>query len=439
MSCPEVPIQVIAGSECIGDSLTKINANFSVLGAAFCEALSEINTLSSQPLVPIASETIQSQLEGKFFSSSINLSSLKMEHLMFEHGSFGFRNRIINGDMAISQRWEQTPVLINSSVPVYVVDRWYGFAADISSGGTFSLQQSALGFGEYCLIAKTVTPEISLGVSKKFGFAQKIEGFNVRDLKWGTLNASSIVISFVAKTNMGENTILGGSITNNSNNRSFPFEYTFAGTGWQYFSILIPGDTTGTWLTNEEAGLVLNFSLGTGTVFRGEKNVWSSQGYQGASDQANPIVTEQAYVAIKNVQVEVGNSPTPFEIRPFQAELDLCKRYFEKSYKFGVPPGTNTTENCFFFEGTVTGGSYNNYIVTPFSIEKRTPPSVAAIYSTGGTKNMYKEVLGNVDKSASPSNTRINTKFVVFEPSIPGTNINPGYDYIYHWTADSEL
>ena len=47
MPCPEVPIQQIFGTECIGDSLPKINNNFTALGDATCNLITDVNALSA--------------------------------------------------------------------------------------------------------------------------------------------------------------------------------------------------------------------------------------------------------------------------------------------------------------------------------------------------------------------------------------------------------
>ena len=47
MSCLDVPIQTILGTECIGDSLPKIMGNFNTLGDATCDLITKVNVLSS--------------------------------------------------------------------------------------------------------------------------------------------------------------------------------------------------------------------------------------------------------------------------------------------------------------------------------------------------------------------------------------------------------
>ena len=41
----------------------------------------------------------------------------------------------------------------------------------------------------------------------------------------------------------------------------------------------------------------------------------------------------------KTVQMEKGTMATPFEFRPYQVELQLCQRYYYKSYPSSIAPG----------------------------------------------------------------------------------------------------
>ncbi|MBR7538755.1 hypothetical protein KC221_21395, partial [Mycobacterium tuberculosis] len=40
------------------------------------------------------------------------------------------------------------------------------------------------------------------------------------------------------------------------------------------------------------------------------------------------------------MQLERGDRATAFDLRPLAHELQLCQRYYEKSYNLDVPPGT---------------------------------------------------------------------------------------------------
>jgi hypothetical protein len=53
---------------------------------------------------------------------------------------FGLKNRIINGDMVISQRGTSAVTVNSGSAYIYGLDRWAGFGK--TSAGVFTMQQS---------------------------------------------------------------------------------------------------------------------------------------------------------------------------------------------------------------------------------------------------------------------------------------------------------
>jgi hypothetical protein len=78
---------------------------------------------------------------------------------------------------------------------------------------------------------------------------QRIEGYNIADLAWGTANAKTVTISFWVKSSLTGT--FGGAFKNNASNRDYPFTYTISSANtWEQKSITLPGDTTGTWVTN---------------------------------------------------------------------------------------------------------------------------------------------------------------------------------------------
>ena len=108
--------------------------------------------------------------------------------------TFGFKNRIINGAMMIDQRNAGASVTpINDQ---YLVDRFQGILTQASK---FTAQQSSTapsGFVNSLLC--TSLSAYSVGASDFFGVRQKIEGFNISDLGWGTASAKSVTLSFIA-------------------------------------------------------------------------------------------------------------------------------------------------------------------------------------------------------------------------------------------------
>jgi len=241
---------------------------------------------------------------------------------------YGFRNRIINGDMRIDQR--NAGAAVTPANLQYTVDRW---AAGLTQSSKFSVQQNAgavtppAGFTNY--IGVTSLSAYAITTSDIFNIQQRVEGFNVADFGWGTANAQAVTLSFWVRSSLTGT--FGGSFVNNAFNRSYPFSYTIsAANTWEQKSITIPGDTTGTWLTNNGRGLFLFFGLGVGSTESGTAGAWSGSGFYSATGTVSVVGTNGATFYITGVQLEKGTVATPFERRPFGMELALCQRYFQQ-------------------------------------------------------------------------------------------------------------
>lgn len=234
---------------------------------------------------------------------------------------FAMRNKIINGAFEIDQRYGGAAVTPTGSQ--YVIDRW---AVSISQASKLTIQQlTTAGFGfkyyQRVLVAATAT----VGAGDYFGVQQLIEGTNCTDLEWGTATAKTVTLSFWAYSTVAGT--YGGSLRNSANNRSYPFTYVLPGSTWTYITITIPGDTSGTWLTDTGVGVNIYFSVGMGSTFSGTAGAWAGANYASATGAASIMGTSSAVFAITGVQFEVGTKATPFERRLFGVEYLLCQRY----------------------------------------------------------------------------------------------------------------
>jgi len=237
-----------------------------------------------------------------------------------------FRNRIINGGMVIDQRNAGASVTANN---VYSLDRWLAIS---DTSNKWTVQQNAgsvtppTGFTNYlgCTSLSAYTP-IS---TDYFGPNQRIEGYNVADLNWGSSSASPITLSFWVRSSLTGS--FGGSIQNSSQNRSYAFPYTISSANtWEYKTITIAGDTSGTWLTTNGIGFVVHFSLGAGSSRVGTASTWTGTSNVFApTGSVNVVGTNGATFYITGVQLEAGTTASPFEYRQYGAELYLCQRYY---------------------------------------------------------------------------------------------------------------
>jgi len=237
------------------------------------------------------------------------------------------RNRIINGDMRIDQRNAGASVTINAAAATYALDRWFGFGQ--ASDGVFTIQRSTTaptGFTNSLLVTVT-TADASLGSTQSYVLAQYIEGFNCADFGWGAAGAQTVTLSFWVRSSVTGT--YSGSLRNGAANRSYPFTYSIsAANTWEYKTVTVAGDTTGTWATDSTSGPQVIFSLGAGSTLSGTAGAWAGSNLVGATGATNLIATNGATFYVTGVQLEVGTAATPFERRQFGQELYLCQRYY---------------------------------------------------------------------------------------------------------------
>ena len=280
---------------------------------------------------------------------------------------FGFKNRIINGAMAIDQRNAGASVTIPVSNVTYALDRWGGGATQASK---YSIQQNAdsvtppAGYSKY--LGVTSLSGYSVLAADYFFVTQRIEGFNTIDLGFGTANASNITLSFFVRSSLTGT--FGGALNNTAATRSYPFTYTISvANTWEQKSITIAGDTTGTWATDNTAGINILLGLGVGSTYSGTAGSWSANTYLSATGATSIVGTNGATFYITGVQLEKGSTATSFDYRPYGTELALCQRYYypvRGSGQFADVVGT-TTDNMFF--------------ATSFPVEMRSSPTMTGV------------------------------------------------------------
>ena len=244
---------------------------------------------------------------------------------------FGFKNRIINGACVIDQRNAGASVTQGTSV-IYTADRWWIYGAAASK---FTLQQqtSVVPAGYTHALKATSSSTYTVASTDEFDIAQYIEGFNVADLGWGTANATAVTLSFRVYSSLTGT--FGGQIANSDSSRSYPFSYTIsAANTWETKTITIAGDTSGTWLTTNGAGMLVLFSLGAGSTKSGTANAWQAGNYTQPTGSVSVVGTSGATFYITGVQLEKGSTATSFDYRPYGTELLLAQRYYFKLTSF---------------------------------------------------------------------------------------------------------
>lgn len=242
----------------------------------------------------------------------------------------------------------------------------------------------------------------------------------------GTANARTVTLSFWVRSSVpGLNS---GSFNNSGQTRSYPFTFTISSANtWEFKTITIPGDTSGTWVKNNGIGINLNWSLGTGSTYSGTANTWQTGTYVAATGALTPIGSDVIF-DLSGVQLEIGTVVTPFEYRPIQTELIMCQRFFEKTYDLEVSVGTITNAGSVLLRATAPG----MYWPLQYKVPKVFPPTWVAYSNTTGNNGVWRDQSAGTDISTTANYGGEENVAVQFTTT--ATNTISG-----HWTARAEL
>lgn len=285
------------------------------------------------------------------------------------------KNKIINGEMNVSQRGYDFPGL---TVSTPVIDMWF-YGARNTAVITISQTQDAPpgSIFKKCMQALVTTASPTVLSDQFCNIQHKIEGYNIVDLVGKTFTFSFWVKSSVT----GVHCV---SFANGGADRTYSAEYTVnAPNTWERKVVTILGGlpTAGTWNYAEGYGLRVAFALACGSQFQASAGSWQVGNFLGTINQVNCIAAVGNIFAITGVQLEVGAVPTTFEHRNIGIEISMCQRYFNRLmiadglYRYvgasgsfvlaTVPfPIMRTTPSAILISGTMSGVSSSPVFLT---------------------------------------------------------------------------
>jgi hypothetical protein len=316
--------------------------------------LNTINTLSANNFIPISDGT--------------NTTKLGTDSL------FGFRNRIINGDMRIDQRNGGTSVAWAANTAGYTVDR---FKQTQNGAVASTIQQTtdvpaAQGFtSSLSRIITTAEPAVASG-NKTCGYYYMLEGYNVSDFLWGTASAKPITISFWVKSSVTGT--FSFSVMNTTFTRSYNSSYSISSANtWEKKTFTVPGDTGATAIDKTNGnGIQLVFDLGFSSIYESSTaNTWQGSISYALAGCVKLSSTLGATFYLTGLQLESGSTATPFETRFIGNELAMCQRYYEFC---------NYLSNRTYLPSS---GAIRQF--TQFKVTKRAVPSPSSIIVTNSS------------------------------------------------------
>jgi hypothetical protein len=345
--------------------------------------------------------------------------------------TFGFKNKLINSNFDFWQR--NTTYTYPGGIWLYGhADRWAGHFDGGSTGtwsrstnvpdsaSTYSMRVTGVSGGSSAYLSQRIEASemreiVAKGAVTVSGWVRRVGG-----------PTSSLTVNLITPTvldNFGSYNTIGAcfnvnnTITGNGTATGSTLTLTDNST-WYYFTVT---DTSIASRTDIAKGMQLYFALGG-------------------------LDANTKYFEFSRIQVEAGSVATPYEFKYYATELQLCQRYFAKSYNDNVVPGTATQvgmEVCGFQGASGLGGAYGN---VKFPVKMRTTPGTINIWDGAGTATSATSyTYGAAGSSQAISNgggwwgsgTPFNTSHSGFFMRPTGSQAS-AWNYV-HYTADAEL
>lgn len=254
----------------------------------------------------------------------------------------GFRNRIINGAMAIDERNAGAAQTFTAAAALaYCVDRWYGYCtgANVTGqrvAGTLQSQYRYQFTG-----AASVTA---------IGFAQRIETTNSYDLNGQTCMlsvdlANSLLTTVTWAAYYANTADTFGTLASPTRTSIASGSFTVTSTITRYStSISVPSAAI--------TGIEIVFAVGAQT-----SGTWT----------------------IGNAQLEPGSAASAFEVRPLTFEQDLCARYLPVTREYYLTGQCNATNAA--------------YVGCSFNVMARAAPTGITLSASVGSYSLTNSAL----------------------------------------------
>jgi hypothetical protein len=302
-----------------------------------------------------------------------------------------FRNRIINGAMGIWQRGTSS-----TSAGYQTVDRWYENASNTT---TFAQETSNLPSGfQYAL-------KLTAGATAQMWIQQPIETKNCYDLQ-----GQSVTLSVYLAASVSTSVTL-----------------------YLYYSTSTDNPAAGSWTAVSSSTVTATSSYARYTAtFTVPSNALTIM----PQIITTSTVSSGTIVYITGVQLEAGTTASPFEYRSYGVELQLCQRYYQKSYNQSSAPGAATPIGMISLIVNGTGGT--NYCQFTFPVPMRTAATISIWDGVGNSGKCSKYQAGAWTNNLGTI-AAANIGESGYSISFDGTPFTTGIPHGTHYAASAEL
>ena len=282
---------------------------------------------------------------------------------------------VINGDMRITQRGDQTGVTAYRYINV---DRFF---INMINLGTWSFTQSTdtpdgLGFASSLKIDCT-SADASPAAGDNFYLSMQSEGQNLQVFEKGTSDAKTSTLAYWIKCNKTGNYVV--ELWDRTNDRHVAVLKTISSADtWQKVVCNFPADTSGALANTNARSIMISWAFDTGSNFTSGTlpSTWASRSDSNRFVGTNLGLGDNTAneVLITGVQWEVGtftaDTIPPFQFEDVGTSLARCQRYF---ISHAIADGTRLGDGIFRSTTRVIGNVDNTGLLH----NMRATPSVA--------------------------------------------------------------
>ena len=365
--------------------------------------------------------------------ADFGLVSNRLDTVGGSSGALSNRNLFQNGACLISQRGTSFPDANGMTLDRFKVTR---------NGATRNVvtqeNDGPTGFSKSLKVSPS-TADTSLTGSDLSFIIINLEGQDLQQLAYGTSGAKDLTMSFYAKSNLTGNITVSNEVNLGPPFSSRYFTISSANT-WERHTLTWTGNPDTAIDNDNTTGIEFQMILAAGPNFSsGTYNEgWHTTGGDRVrSDNINLSSSTSNYFQITGLQIEVGDTATPFEHRSFGDQLKACQRYFAKSYPYSTAIGATTGKAMVQtdFHENNQGAGYREKYDFQFPVEMRASPTITQYDSAGtsGKANYYITVSSTANHTVSIGNLNARCLGGYSDRS---TTIG---GWAFHYTADAEL
>ena len=346
----------------------------------------------------------------------------------------------VNGSADVSQELGSTGATLASGTTKYTADCWE--AQYVHGANTAVITSAQLAAASF----PSALPGYSFGHQVKATTAlsspanadyalhrQQVEGYRVAHLGWGTAGAQPLAYAFQFCSTVSGTAFV--KVSNSTKARCYYQEFAVAA-GWNFVTGTVAGDTSGTWQAGTSAGLIFEIFSAGKAASPTAPGAWGSTNTTQTTNSTNLLGTNNNQTIVTGLMVLPGvdlpsSARAPPIMRPFDNELFLAKRYYQKSYDYAAAPGSNTLVGAFDMQVPSAGtGSMLGFVF--FRPQMRTTPSMTTWDAAQASGKVFKGANGRTAAVADSG------------PGIDGVCIGTSdatsaAQLFFHWVADARM